>query len=143
VAHGYIADIMSDTQSVSTERVRAIDVFAGLSEDDLEEVASLARAREYDEGEEILHREDWPEDLIALEEGEVEVRRDGDVVASLSGGCVVGERGVLRRALRNADVVATTPVKALFFHRNKVTTLRRDVPEIDESLQAVAAEREA
>lgn len=134
---------MSDTGSVSSDRVRAIGAFSDLSDDDLDEVASLAQAREYDEGSEILHQEEWPEDLIALEEGEVEVRRDGDVVATLKSGCVVGERGVLRRALRNADVVATTPVKVLFFHRNKVMTLRRDVPEIDETLQAIAEQRES
>jgi CRP/FNR family cyclic AMP-dependent transcriptional regulator len=134
---------MTGDGSISTDRVRAIDVFADLSEDGLEEVARLARERDYDEGSDLLHQEDWPEDLLALEEGTVEVRRGDEVVATLEPGCVVGERGVLRRALRNADVVAATPVKVLFFHRNKITTLRRDVPEIDERLQAVAAEREA
>lgn len=132
---------MSD--SVSIERVQAIDVFSDLSESDLEEVASLAKPREYAEGSEILHQEEWPEDLIALEDGEVEVRRDGNVLATLHAGCVVGERGVLRRALRNADVVAASPVKVLFFHRNKVMTLRKDVPEIDEGLKAIAEQREA
>jgi CRP-like cAMP-binding protein len=70
------------------------------------------------------------------------VRQDGDVIATLTPGCVVGERGVLRRALRNADVVAKTPVKVLFFHRNKVRALRDDVPEIDQKLQQLADERE-
>lgn len=133
---------MTDRQNVSIDRVRAIDLFSALPESDLEEVASLARAREYEEGSELLHHEEWPEDLIALEDGEVEVRREGDVLATLRAGCVVGEQGVLRRALRNADVIATTPVKALFFHRNKITTLRRDVPEIDERLRAVAERRD-
>ena len=118
-------------------------MFSTLPDEQLEEVASLAQQREYEADDELLHHGDWPDDLLALEDGTVEVRRDGDVLATLESGCVVGERGVLRRALRNADVVATTPVKVLFFHRNKVRTLRDDVPEIDERLQRLAAEREA
>src|SRR3954453_9544353 len=39
---------------------------------------------------------------------------------------------VLRRPLRNADVVAVTPVRVLYFHRNKVRDMRDDLPEIDE-----------
>ena len=133
---------MSD-QSISVDRIRGIDVFSQLGDDGLEQVAALAQERTYDEGKELLHHDDWPEDLLALEEGKVEVRRDGDVLATLEAGCVVGERGVLRRALRNADVVAITPVRVLFFHRNKVRTLREGVPEIDERLQALAESRES
>jgi CRP/FNR family transcriptional regulator, cyclic AMP receptor protein len=126
---------------ISSDRVRAIDVFSELSDDELEQVASLAREHRFERGDELIHHDAWPDDMLALEEGEVEVRRDGDVVATLSAGCVVGERGVLRRALRNADVVAVTPVRVLYFHRNKVRSLRDDLPEIDGRLQALADER--
>jgi CRP-like cAMP-binding protein len=127
---------------VSPERVRAIDVFSELSDEDLAEVASLARQHRFERGDELIHHDEWPDDLLALEEGDVEVHRDGEIVATLSAGCVVGERGVLRRALRNADVVAATPVRVLYFHRNKVRTLREDLPEIDERLWALAAQRD-
>ena len=127
--------------SISPDRIRGIDVFSDLSDEELRQVATLAREHTFDPGEELIHHDAWPDDMLALEDGEVEVRRDGDVVARLKAGCVVGERGVLRRALRNADVVATKPVRALYFHRNKVRTLRDDLPEIDERLQALAAER--
>lgn len=130
---------MSD---VSADRIKTIDAFQGLSDDDLERVASLARPRDYEPGDEILRQDEWPEDLLAIEEGTVEVRRDGEVLAELGDGCVVGERGVIRRSLRNADVVAATPVKALFFHLNKVRSLRKDVPELDDKLQAIADQRE-
>lgn len=134
---------MSDSDRISIDRVRAIDVFSELSDEDAEEVAGLARPRSYEAESELLHHEEWPDELIALEEGEVEVRRGDEVLARLGAGCVVGERGVLRRVLRNADVVAATPVKVLYFHRNKVRTLRRDLPEIADRLKALADEREA
>jgi CRP-like cAMP-binding protein len=131
---------VSDT-TISADRIRAIDAFSQLGDDELEQAAGLARERTYDRDDELLHLDDWPEDLLALEEGEVEVRRDGEVLATLGAGCVVGERGVLQRTLRNADVVATTPVRALYFHMNKVKTLGRDIPELGERLQALADQR--
>lgn len=132
---------MTETSSIAIDRIRAIDAFSGLDEEKLEQIASLARQRTYERGDELLHHDDWPDDLLALEDGEVEVRRDDDVLATLGPGCVVGERGVLRRALRNADVIATTPVRVLYFHLNKVRTLSRDVPELGEHLQVLADER--
>lgn len=133
---------MTDTGDIGVDRVRAIDVFSGLDDDELAQVATLARERSYEADEELLHLDDWPEDLLAIEQGEVEVRRDGDVIATLGAGCVVGERGVLRRALRNADVVATGDVRALYFHLNKVRTLGRDIPALHERLEAIADQRD-
>ena len=133
---------MATTDRIGADRVRAIDAFSGLGDDELEQVAALARERRFEADEELLHGGDWPEDLLALEDGEVEVRRDGEVLATLGAGSVVGERGVLHRALRNADVVAKTPVKVLFFHLNKVRALRRDMPALGERLEALADERE-
>ena len=133
---------MTGSDDISPDRIKAIDVFSSLSDEDLERAASLAKAREYDKDDELVAIDDWPADLLAIETGEVEVRRHGDVVAKLGAGDVVGERGVVRRAVRNADVVAVTPVKALFFHLNKVKTLRDDIPEIDERLRAIADERD-
>jgi CRP-like cAMP-binding protein len=80
--------------------------------------------------------------LLAPEEGEVEVRRHGERVATLSGGCVVGERGVVLNALRTADVRATSAVSALYFPMDRVRPLRRDVPDIDEHLRGLIEQRE-
>jgi Cyclic nucleotide-binding domain len=133
---------VSEDNGIAPDRIRAIDVFSELSAEELEEVASLARERQYDAGEDLLQQDYRPDDLLALEAGEVEVRRHGQALTKLSGGCVVGERGVVRNALRNADVVALGSVKVLYFPMDKLRTLRRDVPEIDQGLKELAEERE-
>jgi CRP-like cAMP-binding protein len=133
---------VSDKEDISVDRVKAIDAFSGLSEEQLQEVAGMAAAREYDEGSELLRQADWPEDLLAIEQGDIEVRRDDEVLATLGAGDVVGERGVVNRALRNASVIATSDVKLLFFHRNKIKALKSDVPEIGKRLKDLADERE-
>lgn len=134
---------MSESDRISADRIRAIDAFADLTDDEVDQVAAVAGTGTFDEGEDLLAREEFPDGLIAIEEGEVEVRRHDEVVARLSAGTVVGERGVLKRSLRNADVVAASPVKVICFHRNKVSALRREIPDLDERLQEIAEDRES
>jgi CRP-like cAMP-binding protein len=133
---------VSEIDSIGPDRIRAIDVFSQLSAGELEEVAALARERQYDAGDDLLQQDYRPDDLLALESGEVEVSRHGQALAKLTGGCVVGERGVVRNVLRNADVVALGSVKVLYFPMDKLRTLRRDVPDIDQTLKELAEERE-
>jgi CRP-like cAMP-binding protein len=56
---------------------------------------------------------DYSTELIAIEEGTADVIRDGKKVASLQEGDVIGEMGLIERAPRNADVVATSPMRLL------------------------------
>ena len=63
------------------------------------------------------------------------MRSHDEKLATLGEGDVVGEAGLLKRGLRNADVVATGKVKAIFFTQDQVRALRRDMPDFDERLQ--------
>jgi CRP-like cAMP-binding protein len=56
---------------------------------------------------------DYSTELIAIEEGTAEVLRDGQRVASLSAGDLIGEMGLLERRPRNADVIATSPMRVV------------------------------
>ena len=60
---------------------------------------------------------DYSYDVLAIEEGTARVDRDGEHVAELGPGDVVGEMGVLERAQRNATVVATSPMLPGHAHR--------------------------
>lgn len=90
-------------------RLKKIEMFASLADEDLEGLAAVAKEKHYDKGEKIIRVETWPHDLYAIESGTVEVTRDGELIARLGAGDVVGETGVVKRALRNADVSAAQP----------------------------------
>jgi CRP/FNR family transcriptional regulator, cyclic AMP receptor protein len=116
-------------------------VFSSLSDEELEQLAKIADETSVEEGETIVRAGTWPYQLFAIEDGKAEVRRDGQTVAELGPGDVVGETGVLKRGLRNADVVATGPARLVFFTHSQVKQMRRDVPGLGERLESLAEER--
>lgn len=126
---------------METERLKQIDLFASVPDDALEQYAAMAEETSIEEGEELARSGTWPYQLFAIEDGNVEIRRDGETVAKLGPGDVVGETGVVKRGLRNADVVATSPVKALFFTQDQVKKMRKDLPDLDDRLHQLLEER--
>jgi CRP/FNR family cyclic AMP-dependent transcriptional regulator len=126
---------------MDTDRLKNIALFAEIPDDKLERYAEMADETSIEEGEELARAGTWPYQLFAIEEGSVEIRRDGDTVATLQAGDVVGETGVVKRGLRNADVVATSPVKAIFFTQDQVKRMRKDLPDLDDRLHALLEER--
>jgi CRP/FNR family cyclic AMP-dependent transcriptional regulator len=129
------------TAGMEPDRLKQIDLFAPMPDDALERYANMADETTIEEGEELARAGTWPYQLFAIEEGTVEIRRDGDTVAKLGKGDVVGETGVVKRGLRNADVVATSPVKAIFFTQDQVKQMRQDMPDLDDKLHQLLEER--
>lgn len=125
---------------MDTGRLKKIDLFSQLDDEALQRVADMARETTAEDGEKLIKQDEASDQLIAIEEGSVEVRSHDETLATLGAGDVVGEAGLLHRGLRNADVVATGSVKIIFFTQDQVRSLRRDMPDFDERLQEAMAE---
>jgi len=119
-------------------RLRQIGVFADMSETDLRRIAAFATEDSAPEGATLMREGDYSTELIAIEEGTAEVLQDGRRMAVLGPGDVFGETGVLERGLRNASVVATSPMRMV-----KLTTwdIKRLTPETVEKLRELVAQR--
>src|SRR5829696_9321625 len=119
-------------------RLREIEVFAEMSETDLRRIAAFATEDSAQEGTTIVREGDYSTELIAIEEGTAEVRNEGRRLATLGPGDVFGETGVLEQGLRNASVVATSPLRIV-----KLTTwdIKRLTPETVQRLRALVAQR--
>ena len=126
---------------MDAERLKKIDLFSSLDDSELDDIASTASETSIDEGETMIGKGGSSYQLFAIEDGEVEVQREGDTLATLKTGDVVGEHGVLERALRNADVVAKTDVKAIYFTQDQVKQMRKSLPDFDEKLERLFEER--
>jgi CRP/FNR family transcriptional regulator, cyclic AMP receptor protein len=93
------------------QRLKAIPVFASLDDETLKGIATFATETSVPAGKHLVKEGDYAYEFMAIEEGEAEVTRNGEHVATLGPGDFFGEIGVLEKTLRTASVVATTPVR--------------------------------
>jgi len=119
-------------------RLTAIPLFAGLPAGEIELISTFSDERSVPDGERIVREGDFSDQLSVIEEGSAEVRHGGEPVATLGPGDVFGEAGVLGKSMRNADVVATSPLRL-------VTLTRWDVKRVPQAAQRMRdlAERRA
>ena len=94
-------------------RLTAIPLFSHLSDDEAKRLAAFATETSIAEGQILMKQGDYSTELIAIEEGSADVIRDGQKIASLKEGDLIGEMGLLEREPRNADVIATSPMRVI------------------------------
>src|ERR1700728_2448901 len=94
-------------------RLTAIPIFSQLSDEEARRLATFATETSAAEGQILMKEGDYSTELIAIEEGTADVIRHGEKIASLKQGDLIGEMGLLEREPRNADVIATSPMRLL------------------------------
>jgi CRP/FNR family transcriptional regulator, cyclic AMP receptor protein len=94
-------------------RLKAIPIFSHLSDEEAKRLAAFATETSVAEGQILMKQGDYSTELIGIEEGTAEVIRDGEKIASLGEGDLIGEMGLLEREPRNADVIATSPMRVM------------------------------
>ena len=94
-------------------RLTAIPIFSDLSDEEAKRLAAFATETSVAEGQILMKQGDYSVELIAIEEGTADVIRDGNTIASLKQGDLIGEMGLFERRPRNADVIATSPMRVL------------------------------
>jgi CRP-like cAMP-binding protein len=123
------------------DQLAAMPLFAGLTPDELENVAGTVLDRNVKAGKTVIKTGNWGHEVILVLEGEVDVQRDGRTVATLGAGSYVGEVAVLDDSRRNATVVAKTPVVVGAIDTGLFRALLREIPVLAERIAASAAER--
>jgi CRP/FNR family cyclic AMP-dependent transcriptional regulator len=117
-------------------RLKEIYLFSDLSDEEANRLAAFATETSVAEGQILMKEGDYSTELIGIEEGTAEVLRDGDKIASLKQGDVIGEMGLLSREPRSATVVATSPMRVLKLTHWEVKRMSEDtVRRIEEIIQ--------
>ncbi len=122
-------------------RLKAIPLFQAVSDDALAEVATFAQEVSVPAGNELVREGDYSYELMAIEEGAVEVTRGGEHVANLGPGDFFGEVGLLEKDVRNATVVATAPTRLITLTGWDLKRMERSVPEAVEQIRSVIEQR--
>jgi CRP/FNR family transcriptional regulator, cyclic AMP receptor protein len=94
-------------------RLKRIPLFSNLSDEEAHRLAAFATETSIADGQILMKQGDYSTELIAIEEGTADVLRDGKKIASLKDGDLIGEMGLLDRRPRNADVIATSPMRVI------------------------------
>ena len=124
--------------SMDPARLTAIPLFSQLSADEAKRLAAFASETSIAEGQMLMKQGDYSTELIAIEEGTADIIQDGKKVASLGPGDLIGEMALFNREPRNADVIATSPMRLL-----KLThwEIRRMSDETIERIREVVDQR--
>ena len=107
-------------------RLTAIPIFSELSEEEARRLSAYATETSVQEGHILMKEGDFSTELIAIEEGTADVLRGGKTIASLKQGDLIGEMGLLERRPRNADVIATSPMRLLKLTHWEIRRMSQD-----------------
>jgi CRP-like cAMP-binding protein len=121
------------------QRLRAVPLFAHLSEEEAKRLAAFATETSFAEGQEIFSQGDFSTELFIIEEGTAKIVRDSRLVATLGPGDVIGERGLFAKIPRVASVIATSP---LMVAKLSHWEIRRMSAETLSAIRRVIDERE-
>jgi CRP/FNR family cyclic AMP-dependent transcriptional regulator len=127
--------------ATTEELLAKVPLFDGLSKKHLQQVSNLATRIDAEAGKVLTREGEGGREFILILDGEVEVRRGDEVVATRGAGDYIGEIALLEHQPRTATVVATTAVVLDVIGQREFATLLQDEPEIAEKVKATAAER--
>lgn len=113
-------------------RLKSISLFQNIPDDALREIATFADEVSVEEGKHLVDEGDYSYEFMAIEEGEADVIRGGEKVATLGAGDFFGEIAVLEKTLRTASVVARTPMRL-------VTLTHWDLKRVGKAMEQIRA----
>ena len=126
-------------------RLTAIPIFSELSDTEANRLAAFATETSAAEGQILMKEGDYSVELIAIEEGTADVLQGGKKIASVGPGDLIGEMGLVEHTPRNADVIATAPMRLIKLthweiHRMSEETVDRIKATIEERRKAGIAD---
>src|SRR5436853_5008683 len=110
------------------QRLAKVPLFRACSKQDLRLIAKLADYDTCRAGEVLVREGRRGNELYVIVNGEAEVSRDGETVATLKPGDYFGELAVLRPAPRTATVTAKSDLDVLIVTSRELAIMVSDVP---------------
>jgi CRP-like cAMP-binding protein len=124
-------------------RLEGIPLFADLDDEQRSQVASCVREKSVEQGTTLAAQGDFAYELFVIDEGEAEVRREGETIATLHAGDVFGEIGILMTGTRTASVVAATPMRLIVMFSRDFKRIERTLPAVAGTLRTTMRARVA
>ena len=128
---------------VDADRLESFPVFASLTAEQRGEVAAAMSEVTVEPGKALATEGEYAYQLFAIEDGQAEVRKGGELIRTLGPGDVFGEIGLHATGTRTATVVATTPMRLAAIFTRELRRIERETPDLERALRDLMAERAA
>lgn len=115
--------------------------FRDLSDDEIHRIVEEATYVTVPEHWALMVEKTPADKAYLILDGEVSVRRDGAEIARVGAGELIGEMALVNHKLRNATVVAETPLEVLHFTDETVARLNEQIPNFQDALTGATQER--
>ena len=126
---------------MDTSRLKALPLFEGVSDEDLDKIAPFVSEVSVSEGKHLVDEGDYAYEFMAIEEGEAEVIRGEQTLATLGPGDYFGEIGLLEDDRRNATVIARSPMRLLTLDQWDMKRLEKAIPSAAEKIRETVRSR--
>ena len=123
-------------------RLQQIKPFAGLTASERKELARVVDGFSAAAGTTLVSQGEYGYEFMVIEEGTVDVFRNGERIDSMGPGDFFGELAVLDDGgKRNASVIATSPVRVVTLTAHYMRVVREQMPQIGDQIDRVIADR--
>ena len=127
-------------QGSTDERLARVPLFDGVSKKHLAQISNLMTPVALAAGDVLARQGEIGREFVILLEGEVDIARDGKVIAVRGPGDYIGEIALLDNQRRTATVTAKTDVAAEVLNRAEFASLLEAAPELSSRLMATLAQ---
>lgn len=123
------------------EKLRGVAFFDGFAEEELQRVAELADDVEAETGAVLVDQGRVGQECYVILHGQAGVYANGEHIATVGPGMMVGEMALVEHRPRNATVVAETPMRLLAFDTRHFKQLLEEMPKAHDRVMEMLAAR--
>jgi CRP/FNR family transcriptional regulator, cyclic AMP receptor protein len=129
------------TRDTKVDALRAAPLFEGLSDKELQEVALRTDDIDFPAGKVLCREGEIGSEFYVIMEGEAEVTRGGEVIATDEPGAFFGEISLVEDVPRNATVTAKTPLRCFMLTRGRFLHVLDEYPDVERKVMRALAKR--
>jgi CRP-like cAMP-binding protein len=117
----------------------SVPIFSGATNKELRDIARASVELTIEEGRQFVTQGDVGREAFIIVEGQADVTRGGQKIATLGPGDCVGELALLDHGPRTASVTAATPLTVLVLGAREFAGLLDEVPTLNHKMLAALA----
>ncbi|MEO5653801.1 MAG: cyclic nucleotide-binding domain-containing protein [Marmoricola sp.] len=124
-----------------TDKLEKLNRLESLTNEDLKTVLAKGRQVHLPANWSLIWEKTPADKAYLIVEGTVSVRKNGNEIAQLGPGDVIGEMAVVGHKLRSASVVSTSPLEVIHFTSESLSELLDEVPAFGQALRSTTEDR--